>query len=82
MTPELHGQNVTDIAPDGSGGAYVTTRAGVWYRQADGAMRKLNARASFLDPEAQALCAVPQGLWVATRTGLYFLTKQTLAVKS
>lgn len=76
-SPELDGQNVTSLASDGSGGLYVGTRAGLWYRSADGRMLPVNQRAPFLDTELQGLCKVQSGLWVATRTGLFFLRDRT-----
>jgi hypothetical protein len=72
VSQELRGQNVTDLAPDGDGGLFVATRNGVWRRSPEGALASLNRSFRFLDREAQALCATPDGLWIGTRTGLYF----------
>jgi ligand-binding sensor domain-containing protein len=71
--PELSGENVTALAPDGTGGAYVGTRTGVWHWTSGGSLWPLHKSARFLDREVQALCPAEGGLWVGTRTGLYFL---------
>jgi ligand-binding sensor domain-containing protein len=75
---ELEGENVTAIEPDGNGGLFIATRNGVWQKPSSGALRRLNDTLPFLDTEAQALCRAPQGLWIATRTGLYFVTEESL----
>lgn len=77
-SPELKGENVTALEPDHRGGLYIATRNGVWHRSQDGVMRRLSDRASFLDSEAQTLCLVSGGLWIGTRTGLFFLCDATL----
>lgn len=69
----LNGQNVTALVPDEADGLYIATRNGVWHQAHDGTLTLLNRRAAFLDTEAQCLCAVEGGLWIGTRTGLYFL---------
>ena len=86
---ELAGQNVTALEPDGAGGMFIATRAGVWHRSVTGAMKPLGKRFPFLDTEAQALLRSLEdnnGLWVATRTGLFFvrvtLSEQTVLVAS
>ena len=76
--PQLKGENVTALEPDGAGGLFIATRNGVWHRSAQGVLRRLNDDAKFLDSEAQALCGVPEGLWIGTRTGLFFVTGATL----
>ena len=69
---------MTALEPDGSGGLFVATRSGVWHRGASGALAPLPSSASFLDREVQALCRVPGGLWVGTRTGLFFCPERSL----
>jgi ligand-binding sensor domain-containing protein len=78
QVPELARQNVTAVVPDAAGGVFVATRGGLWQYGPDGAVASLQPRAPFLDREVQALCAVREGLWVGTRTGLYFLSNGTL----
>jgi len=79
---ELEGENVTALEPDGNSGLYIATRNGIWHKSGAGVLRRLNDSLSFLDTEAQALCKVPHGLWIATRTGLYFVTNQSLQLQS
>lgn len=71
-SPELRGENVTAIEPDGSGGIYVATRTGVrrFRRGAEQSPAGLQSR--LLSAEAQCLCPVAGGLWIGTRTGLFF----------
>jgi ligand-binding sensor domain-containing protein len=76
--PELKGENVTALESDGTGGLFIATRNGVWHRSARGVLQRLNNEAQFLDTEAQTLCKVPEGLWVGTRTGLYYVKATTL----
>jgi Ca-activated chloride channel family protein len=64
---------VTALETDDAGGLFVGTRGGVWYQAPDGLIRKIAASAAFLDAEVQCLCAVADGLWAGTRTGLYFV---------
>lgn len=71
--PETTGDNITALEPDGSGGLFLATRRGVQHQDQNGAMTRLDRPHPLLDPEAQCLCAAPGGLWVGTRTGLYFL---------
>ena len=78
--PDLAGQNVTALEPDGVGGLFVATRFGLWHRDAEARLRRLNEDVAFLDTETQALLRVPTGLWIGTRTGLFFLTSNTLDV--
>lgn len=68
---QLAGENVTDLTSDGAGGFLIATRHGVWQRDKTGTMRKLKPQ--LVDAEAQALCRVPEGVWVGARTGLCFL---------
>lgn len=72
-TSALAGQNVTALEPDGAGGIFVATRAGVWHEQPDGTRKPIAP--PFLDTEAQALLRTPDGggLWVGTRTGLFYV---------
>lgn len=76
--PELKGENVTALEPDNRGGLYIATRNGIWHRSQAGQMTRLVDRTPFLDSEAQTLCLVPGGLWIGTRTGLYFLCDASL----
>ena len=70
--PELAGQNVTALEPDGSGGLFIATRNGVWHESPAGPLRRIQPASGFLDREAQCLCRVPGGLWIGMRTGLFF----------
>ncbi len=74
-TPELAGDNVTDLRSDAQGNLFIATRRGVWQRDKTGNLEKLNAKYPWLDTEAQALWASPEGLWVGLRTGVAFLKK-------
>ena len=78
---QLHGENVTALADDRRGGVFAATRHGMWHKTADGGVKKV-AGDFALDEEAQALCVVPQGLWIGTRTGLFFVTNATIAASS
>jgi hypothetical protein len=77
---ELSQGEVPALSPDGAGGVFIATRTGVWHQARDGSLERAATRdrpyqrADFLDPEVQALCLVEGGLWVGTRTGLYFLS--------
>ncbi len=71
--PELGGQNVTALEPNERDGLAVATRRGVSQISRDGKIQPLAPRFPFLDPEAQTLCAVPGGLWIGERTGLFFV---------
>lgn len=77
-TPEIKDENVTALDSDGAGGLYIATRHGVWQRTADGKMAPLRQRVPWVESEAQALYSSPDGLWVGTRTGIFFV-KETLA---
>ena len=73
---ELKGENVTAIEPLSSNKthvAYVATRHGVWKVQSDGTARQFAA--DEIDSEAQTLLSTAQGLFVGTRTGIYFIEK-------
>jgi ligand-binding sensor domain-containing protein len=72
-SPTLRGQNVTSLASDAEGGLFVATRAGVFHLARDGALIPLGRVVRYLDPEAQALCPTPRGLWIGARTGLFFV---------
>ena len=77
--PELAGQNVTALEPDGAAGAFVATRRGVWRLPAEnGPLQSLTNAFPWLDPEAQSLCIVPGGLWIGARTGIFFLPRGDL----
>jgi ligand-binding sensor domain-containing protein len=73
--PELKGENVTALEPDGQGGVWVATRHGVWRVRGE-RIRKLQL--PWLDEEAQALRAEPGGLWVGTRTSLNWVKQTSL----
>jgi ligand-binding sensor domain-containing protein len=70
---DLASATITALAPDGAGGLYVATRSGAWRLNAGGALERLAERHPILDPETQALLPTSGGVWVGTRTGLYFL---------
>jgi ligand-binding sensor domain-containing protein len=74
--PELRGQNVTALEPDANGGLWITTRNGLWHRDASGEMENSNARFASLDTELQALCATREGVWVGARTGIFWLKQK------
>ncbi len=72
---ELAGENVTALTSKGMGTIYIATRHGVW-QIADHAKPELVVSNTIpVDPEAQALYSAPTGLWVGTRTGLFFLKR-------
>jgi ligand-binding sensor domain-containing protein len=73
---ETRGENITSLGEDGYGGVFIATRHGVWQRSAEGKMTLLNKGARWLEPEAQALYPTTNGLWIGTRTGLFFLKRQ------
>ena len=73
--PELAGENVTALENDGQGGIFIATRHGVWQRATDGKLSLLREHAPWLESEAQSLLKVPEGLWIGTRTGIFFLAK-------
>lgn len=71
---ETRGLNVTGIAIDDYGGAYIATRGGVWYQNAAGTMKEVRGIAGTRIDEAQAVMVDGTTLWVGTRTGLYRLS--------
>lgn len=75
--PELQGENITALEPDGAAGVFIATRTGLWHETA-GKLLKVNEQVPFLDSEVQSLKRQQNGLWVGTRTGLYYLTETTL----
>ncbi|MBV9864518.1 MAG: hypothetical protein JO316_04160 [Abitibacteriaceae bacterium] len=75
--PELQGENVTALEPDGAAGVFIATRTGLWHETV-GKLLKVNQQVPFLDTEVQSLKRQQNGLWVGTRTGLYYLTEATL----
>lgn len=76
---ELAGQNVTALEADGASGVFIATRQGVWRLPAeDSPLQSLAGLCPSLDPEAQSLCAVPSGLWIGARTGIFFLPRRDL----
>jgi hypothetical protein len=50
----------------------IATRHGVWRLAADGDCKPLNSSDGIPYQEAQSLCKAPDGLWIGTRTGLYY----------
>jgi ligand-binding sensor domain-containing protein len=70
---ELAGENVTALANAGTDQMFVTTRHGTWTLPNHGTITSLTSKTMPLDPEAQALCVVPGGVWVGTRTGLFYV---------
>lgn len=70
---ETEGDNITSLAEDGNGGLFIATRRGVWHRSTQGTMVSLHKSNTWLEPEAQALCTQENGLWIGTRTGLFYL---------
>jgi ligand-binding sensor domain-containing protein len=77
--PQLRGENVTALEPDGQGGLFIATRNGVWRQLPQGELSKLSQ--PWLDAEAQALWYSEKGLWIGTRTGLFFLRNASLALE-
>ena len=69
---ELNGENVTALEPDSTGGFFVATRQDVWHQSLNGDLKRIRPTLPGLYQEAQALCYVPGGLWIGTRTGLVF----------
>jgi ligand-binding sensor domain-containing protein len=65
----LEGEEITAIVAAPGGGAFVGTRNGVW-RVRD---RAEPLDLPMVDPEVQTLLATPRGLWIGTRTGIFFL---------
>lgn len=77
--PALAGQNVTALEADDTAGAFVATRRGVWrLPPGESPLQSLAGSFPALDPEAQSLCAVPGGLWIGARTGIFFLPRGDL----
>jgi ligand-binding sensor domain-containing protein len=74
--PLLRGENVTSLAPDNEGGVWISTRRGLWHRDVQG--RLIQIKIPHLDSENQALCATDKGLWIGSRTGVFWLTQSTL----
>jgi hypothetical protein len=68
----LKGENVTALEPDGTGGVFVATRTGLWHRDNNGSLAPVRPASRFLASETQALCRDDTGLWIGTRTGLFF----------
>lgn len=77
VVKELAHQKISDIAADGKGGVLVATISGVW-RFADGRLTKLLTGLASPDKEASCLCVTDEGLWVGTRTGIYFASGRNL----
>jgi hypothetical protein len=72
----LAGQNVTAVST-WQDMTFIATRTGLW--RFDGkALRNLNKKLSWLDDEVQSLLPTRAGLWVGTRTGLFFISHRTL----
>ena len=67
--PILDGENVTALEGESSGGFFIATRHGTWHRDSRGSMRPIGG----VDEEAQALLRQGEGLWIGTRTGLFWV---------
>jgi ligand-binding sensor domain-containing protein len=67
----LLGEEVTALATGAEGSLFIGTRKGLWRRQVDGTLAKIER--PFLDEEVQALQVDGAHLWVGTRTGLFVL---------
>ena len=65
------GENVTAIVPDKDGGAWATTRHGLFHARGLSAEK---VSESWLDEEQQALCADENGVWIGARTSLNYLS--------
>lgn len=68
---KLKTQRINDIVPDGKGGVLVAAVSGVW-RFANGEMTRLFPNPNSPDREANSLCIADGGLWIGTRTGIYY----------
>jgi len=71
VAPKLKTERINDIVPDGKGGVLVATVSGVW-RFADGKMSRLFSKPNSPDREANCLCVADDGIWIGTRTGIFF----------
>jgi ligand-binding sensor domain-containing protein len=71
--PEIMGKNVTAIESCDHGEIAAATRDGVYLVRPDGSASRLAGSLTSGDGEAQSLCHVPGGLWIGTRTALYFV---------
>lgn len=67
--PILDGENVTALEGEPGGGFFIATRHGTWHRDAGGSMHRIGG----VDEEAQALLRQGAGLWIGTRTGLFWV---------
>ena len=76
--PALKGENITALEPDGNGGVFVASRTGLWHDDGAGALTPVRPASRFLDSETQALCRDKTGLWIGTRTGLFFCPNSSL----
>ena len=63
------GANVTALASDNNGGAWATTRRGLFHASGE---RAEKVAEDWLDDEQQALCKSENGLWIGARTSLNF----------
>lgn len=64
----IDGAEITDLSSDGNDNLFITTRSGVWRRATDGTMSRMGPNS----PEAQAVCPNKKGIWIGTRTGIWF----------
>ena len=76
--PALKGENITALEPDGNEGLFVASRTGLWHNDGAGSLTPVRPASHFLDSETQALCRDKTGLWIGTRTGLFFCPAATL----
>lgn len=82
--PALQTENVTAFEPDGAGGLFVSTRRYLWHHSTNEMTHEIslplnagknpnsNLNKNPNDAEIQCLCQTPDGLWIGTRTGLYY----------
>jgi hypothetical protein len=69
--PGLTEGEITALVPDGADGVLVGTRHGLWRAGPDGPATRLDL--PWVSPEVQALLVGTAGLWVGTRTGLFYV---------
>jgi len=69
------GENVTAVEPAACGDILVATRHGVRRLAVGGLARRFIGGTLAPDPEAQCLCRVGVGIWIGTRSGLFFVKR-------
>jgi ligand-binding sensor domain-containing protein len=71
---ETKGEAITALASDSAGKLWVGTRHGAWKQSsAFTPPTFVNAEKPFLDTEIQAILPEEAGIWIGTRTGLFFI---------